>query len=137
MVNRGLAVGMRSTDVRLTPALLAKPLIAVFVLAGIVGMMTEYRTACAVLAGGLIAWLSQAYFAKRLHAVVLKGDDKTFMRVFYRAEWRKLALAAVLFVLAIKVAHAPGLPLLGSYALIQMGWMLWLLRCSKTALFEF
>lgn len=122
-------------NVQLTPALLAKPLLAAFALAGVVGMMAGLHAGCAALAGGLTAWLSQVYFAKRLRPAV-QGNDKTFMRTFYRAEMRKLVLAALLFVPAIVWARAPGIPLFGSYAIIQVGWMLWLLRKSDRSLFE-
>ena len=115
-------------NVQLTPALLAKPLVAAFVLAGLVTLLMGWRAGLAALAGGLIAWLSQVYFAKRLQSKWLQADDKGFMRTFYRAEARKLLLAVILFIPVIALAKAPGLPLLGSYALIQTGWMFWLLR---------
>jgi F0F1-type ATP synthase assembly protein I len=122
-------------NIQLTPTLLAKPLIAAFVLAGLVGMMAGYNAGCAALAGGLTAWLSQVYFAKHLRPAI-QSNDKAFMRTFYRAEMRKLVLAAFLFVPAIVWARAPGIPLFGSYAAIQIGWMLWLLQNHRTSLFE-
>ena len=121
--------------VQLTPGLLAKPLVAAFTLASVVGMMAGLNAGCAALAGGLTAWLSQVYFAKRLQPAV-QSHEKAFMRTFYRAEMRKLVLAALLFMPAIVWARAPGIPLFGSYAAIQVGWMLWLLQKPKTALFE-
>lgn len=123
-------------NITLTPGLLAKPLGAVFVLAGLCAFWVNAAWGYAALAGGLSAWLSQVFFAKRIQSAFALPSHKQFMRVFYRAEMLKLMVAACLLTPAIVFARAPGLPLLASYGLIQTGWMLWLLRGKAGALLE-
>ena len=81
-IPRGFSIRNRFMNIQLTPTLLAKPLVAAFVLAGLVGVFTGLNAGCAALAGGLTAWLSQVYFAKHLRPAI-QGNDKTFMRTFY------------------------------------------------------
>ena len=86
------------------------------------------QAAIAALAGGLASSLFSLQFALRVFSRSPDAPAGTLLRAFYRAEALKLALAAVLFVVAAKYFGHVFVPLVTTYiATLVVFWvaLLW------------
>lgn len=83
-------------------------------------LLDSKQAAYSALLGGAICVIANAYFALRLFRCVSARALGRIAGNFYKAEFFKLLLTAVLFYLAIKFVNLAILPFFGAYIAIQM-----------------
>jgi ATP synthase protein I len=96
---------------------------SVILIVTVVFFVIEQDYAVSSLAGGLIAFLPNLYFAYRLSLV--KGSDaKRIVRSFYSGETRKILLTSMLFAIAFQVPQIQLFPLMTCFvAVLSVFWL--------------
>lgn len=90
-------------------------------LAGVISWVLIKDAAASVLAGGLIASLSNGYFAWKVFAKQRETESAQILSTYYRAEVGKIILTVMLFVFAISVIKPLNvIALMSAYLLITM-----------------
>lgn len=90
-------------------------------LAGLLFMLMNDVTAYSALVGGIIATLSNVYFAARLFSDHGSWHPKQLASTVFRGEWGKLVLTGALFVLAMVLIRPLNVvSLFVAYLLVQM-----------------
>jgi ATP synthase protein I len=97
----------------------------------LLGWMYGIQTGYSVLAGGAIAVLANAFFARILFSVKKGGDPRDVLRRFYRAEIGKIVISVVMLCLAIRYFPLAFLPFFTSYAVTLVSLWLTLLTHSS------
>ncbi len=79
------------------------------------GLLAGADQGVSVLAGGLVAFLPNAYFAIRFVRPLAGGTPRQILNRFYAGEAIKLALTAVLFFCVLQVPAVKPLPLMAGF----------------------
>jgi ATP synthase protein I len=94
----------------------------------VTGLLAGADQGVSVLAGGLVAFLPNVYFAIRFVRPLAGGTPRQILNRFYAGEAIKLALTAVLFFCVLQIPAVKPLPLMAGFMTALSAFWLALLK---------